>query len=263
MAPGVADGSLARWVSPAGAVGDQLAVVADEQSADDLAERIELGLGGPDQAGADVVPESEVAAGRLGVAGARLTRRCSSAPTASRSSASSRRAPAKYASSRAGALVVMEVLVDEVDHERGVDDPDADGEIRPAVVREGVAAVRARSRISEVIRIWRTAACACGERVELPVDSVGLAAGNRRWMPSAKLLAERLPATGARRQPTRCAVADMDGYGQSIRSTSSAVPSSIRRLRFTCRYSLPSSRIQLTVFFSGSTINSSSTPRAA
>ena len=37
VAAGVADGPLAFGVGPAGAVGDQLAVVADEQPADDLA----------------------------------------------------------------------------------------------------------------------------------------------------------------------------------------------------------------------------------
>ena len=36
VAAGVADGLLALGVGPAGAVGDQLAVVADEQAADDL-----------------------------------------------------------------------------------------------------------------------------------------------------------------------------------------------------------------------------------
>ena len=36
VASGVADGPLALGVGPAGAVGDQLAVVADEQPADDL-----------------------------------------------------------------------------------------------------------------------------------------------------------------------------------------------------------------------------------
>ena len=36
VAAGVADGLLAFGVGPAGAVGDQLAVVADEQAADDL-----------------------------------------------------------------------------------------------------------------------------------------------------------------------------------------------------------------------------------
>ena len=72
MAAGVADGLLAFGVGPAGAVGDQLAVVADEQPADDVPDGAELGVAGLDQPGADVVPEPEVAAGRLGVAGPRL-----------------------------------------------------------------------------------------------------------------------------------------------------------------------------------------------
>ena len=69
VAAGVADGLLAFGVGPAGAVGDQLAVLADEESADDLGECAELGVGGVDQTGADVVPEPEIAAGRLGVPG--------------------------------------------------------------------------------------------------------------------------------------------------------------------------------------------------
>jgi hypothetical protein len=46
MAAGVANGLLALGVGPAGAVGDQLAVVADEQVADDLLERLELAVAG-------------------------------------------------------------------------------------------------------------------------------------------------------------------------------------------------------------------------
>ena len=72
MAAGVADGLLAFGVGPAGAVGDQLAVVADEQPADDVPDGAQLGVAGLDQCGADVVPEAEVAAGRIGVAGACL-----------------------------------------------------------------------------------------------------------------------------------------------------------------------------------------------
>jgi hypothetical protein len=44
-------------------------VVAHEQVADDLPQAVELGVGGVDQPGADVVPEPEVAAGRLCVPG--------------------------------------------------------------------------------------------------------------------------------------------------------------------------------------------------
>jgi hypothetical protein len=72
VAAGVADRLLAFGVGPAGAVGEQLAVVPDEQSADDLGECAELGVGGVDQTGADVVPEPEIAAGRLRVAGPSL-----------------------------------------------------------------------------------------------------------------------------------------------------------------------------------------------
>jgi hypothetical protein len=56
VAAGVADGLLALGVGPAGAVGDQLAIVPDQQPADDPGERAELGVGGVDQAGSDVVP---------------------------------------------------------------------------------------------------------------------------------------------------------------------------------------------------------------
>ena len=70
VAAGVADGALAPGVGPAGAVGDQLAVVAAAQPADDLGERAELAVGRIDQGGADVMRESEVAPGGIGVPGA-------------------------------------------------------------------------------------------------------------------------------------------------------------------------------------------------
>ena len=67
MAAGVADGLLAFGVGPAGAVGDQLAVVADQQPADDVPDRVQLAICGLDQPGTDVVPEAQIAPGRLGV----------------------------------------------------------------------------------------------------------------------------------------------------------------------------------------------------
>ena len=76
VAAGVADGLLAFGVGPAGAVGDHVAVVAGEQVADDRAQRVELGGGGVDQAGAQVVAEAEVGARRLGLALALLVARC-------------------------------------------------------------------------------------------------------------------------------------------------------------------------------------------
>lgn len=70
VAPSVAHGALALVVGPAGAVGDDLSVVADEPPPEDLPERVQLGFSGLDQAGADIVPE--VTSGRLGVAAASL-----------------------------------------------------------------------------------------------------------------------------------------------------------------------------------------------
>ena len=95
VAAGVADGLLALGVGPAGAVGDQLVVVADEQPADDVPDSAQLGFAGLDQSGADVVPEPDIAARGFGLARSRWARRCSSSAAASRSSSSSIRAPAK------------------------------------------------------------------------------------------------------------------------------------------------------------------------
>ena len=69
-AAGVADELLALGVGPAGAVGDQFAVVAAQQPADDLAQRAQLLSGRLGQRGADVVAEREVGGVRLGMAGA-------------------------------------------------------------------------------------------------------------------------------------------------------------------------------------------------
>ena len=68
VASALADGPLAFGVGPAGAVGDHVAVVAREQVADDRAQRVELGGGGVDQAGAQVVAEPEVGAHGVGLA---------------------------------------------------------------------------------------------------------------------------------------------------------------------------------------------------
>ena len=96
VAAGVADGLLALGVGPAGAVGDQLAVVADEQVADDLPERVRAGR----RVGSISPARMSCPSPRLlRVASAwrarACARRCSSSAAASRSSSSSRRAPAK------------------------------------------------------------------------------------------------------------------------------------------------------------------------
>jgi hypothetical protein len=59
---------LAVGVGPARAVGDDVAVVTGEQVADDRAQRVELAGGGIDQPGAQIVPEPEVGADRVGLA---------------------------------------------------------------------------------------------------------------------------------------------------------------------------------------------------
>ena len=51
VAGGVADGLLALLIGPAGAVGDDVAVVLGEQVADDRLERLQLAGGGLDEPG--------------------------------------------------------------------------------------------------------------------------------------------------------------------------------------------------------------------
>ena len=175
---GVADRALAFGVGPAGAVGDQLAVVADEQLADDLPERVELAVAGVDQPGADVVPEPEVAAGRLGVPGASL------------------RPALLVLCGRVAELVVVEagagevrllarrcgldfadLLVCEVEHERWVDDPDPGREVASALVHERISAVAgAVAHVAGDAELQRPALGARGERVERAVEPLGLAA---------------------------------------------------------------------------------------
>ena len=142
VAAGVADGLLAFGVRPAGAVGDQLAVVAHEQSADDVPDGVELGVARLDQSGADVVPEPEIAAGGVGVPGARLGAaglvvggRVAELLIIDAGSGEVRLLAGR------GRVAFPDVFVDEVEHERGVDDPDPGSEVLPAVVDVGVAAV--------------------------------------------------------------------------------------------------------------------------
>ena len=169
VASGVADGLLALRVGPAGAVGDQLAVVADEEPADDLSESAELCVRGVDQAGADVVPEPEVAPGGVGLAGSRV------------------RSALLVLGGRVAELVVVDagtrevgilagrgrvafadVFVDEVEDECRIDDPDPGGEVLPAVVDVCVAAVAGSvAGVSGDADLQRSRLCASGERVEL------------------------------------------------------------------------------------------------
>ena len=59
-------------VGPPDAISDELAVVADEQVANDLSDRAELAVGRLEQSGADVVAEPDAAARRVGVPRPRL-----------------------------------------------------------------------------------------------------------------------------------------------------------------------------------------------
>ena len=72
-----------------------------------------------------------------------------------------------------GRVVVCELLADEVEHERGVDDPDPGGEILPAVVDVGVAAVAgAVAHLAGDAELQRPGLGAGGERVERRVERV-------------------------------------------------------------------------------------------
>jgi hypothetical protein len=79
--------------------------------------------------------------------------------------------------------------VDEVDHERWVDDPDAGGEVRAAIVDEGVAAVAgAVTYLAGDAQLQRSGLGARTESVELAVEPLGLAAEDRRDLPLAGLV---------------------------------------------------------------------------
>jgi hypothetical protein len=182
VAAGVADGLLALGVGPTGAVGDQLAVMAEEQVADDLPERLKLAVAGVHQPGADVVSETEVAARRLGVPGPRLCPAllvlggCVSELVVVEAGAGEVSLLARRCR-----LVFAESLVYEVEHEGGVDDPDPGREVPSALVHERVppvaGAVAQRAGDAE---LERPGLGAGGERVELGVEPLELAAQDAR-----------------------------------------------------------------------------------
>ena len=178
VATGVADRLLAFGVGPAGAVGDQLAVVADEQVADELPQRVELAVAGVHQPGADVVAEPEIAAGRLGVSGPSvrpallvLCRRVAELVVVDAGAGEVRLL------ARRCRLDFAELLVYEVEHEGGVDDPDPGGEVASALVDECVSTVAgAVAYIGGDVELECPALGAGGERVELGVEPLELTA---------------------------------------------------------------------------------------
>ena len=215
MAAGVADRPLPLGVGPAGAVGDQLAVVADQQPADDVPDRAQLRVGGLDQRGADVVPEAEVAAGRLGVAGAGL---CPALLVlgggVTQLVVVEARAGKVRLLPRGRAFVVLEVLVDEVDHEHRVDHPDAGGEVPPSVMREGVTAVAgAVADLGGDAELGGPRPGAGGECVELAIEPVGLAAQDRRELPPSVVVQVRAGVVDPLGGVEQGAVVDPDGVG--------------------------------------------------
>jgi hypothetical protein len=172
--PGVADGLLAVGVGPAGAVGDQLAVGAEQQVADDLPERVQLGIAGLDQPGADVVSEPEVGACRLGVAGPglRAARRVLGGRVPQLVIVEARAGEVRVLAGR-GRVALVELLVGEIEHERGVDHPDAGGEVRAAVVHERVrAGAGPVAHLGGDPDLHRPRPRAGGERVELGVEAL-------------------------------------------------------------------------------------------
>ena len=84
--------------------------------------------------------------------------------------------------------VAVELLVDEIEHERRVDDPDSGGEIRSAVVHERVAAIAsAVADLAGDAEFERPRLRPRGERVELAVEPIGRTAEDRRDLPLSRL----------------------------------------------------------------------------
>src|SRR5579884_1307024 len=146
---------------------------------------MELAVAGIDQPGADVLPEPDVAPRRVRVPGLR--------PRSALIVFGGRVVKLLVIDPgtgevrllvRGGSVVVVELLVDEVEDERGVDDPDAGGEVLSAVVHERVAAVAgAIADLSGDADLQRPRLGAGRQRVELGVETVGLAAEDRGDLP--------------------------------------------------------------------------------
>ena len=143
---------------------------------------MQLAGGGVHEPGAEVVAEPEVAVGCLGLAQAL---RVAAFAVFLSGGAQLVVVEAGAGEERlfAGGLVVLvigELLVDEVDDEQGVDDPDAVGEVLSALVdvgeASGAGAVAGLRCDRELERLGLGAG---GERVELAVDLVRFAGEDR------------------------------------------------------------------------------------
>ena len=139
-----------------------------------------MGGGGVDQAGAQVVAEAEVGAHGVGLALALLV-----AALALLGGGVAQVGRVEAGAGEVGRVgrrrvvgLVGEGLADGVEHEHGVDDPDAGGEVGAALVDVGVAAgagAVAQGGVDAQRRVGGLGAWRC-ERVELGVELVGRAA---------------------------------------------------------------------------------------
>jgi hypothetical protein len=177
----LADRLLVVVVGPAGALGDHVGVLLGEEVADDRFERVQLAGAWVDEAGAEVVAESEVAVRRFGVAeslgvpaGAVVLPGGAQFVVVEGGAGEER--------VLAGGLVLVvvgELVVDEVDDECGVDDPDAVCEVLPAMVHEREAPrAGAVAGLGGDLNLERCGLRAGSERVELAVQFAQLAAEN-------------------------------------------------------------------------------------
>ena len=132
------------------------------------------------------MPEPEIAAGRLGVPGPSLRPALLvlGGRVAELVVVDAGAGEVRLLARRCG-LDFAELLVYEVEHEGGVDDPDPGGEVLSALVHERVAAVAgAVAHIAGDAELERPALGAGGERVELGVEPLELAAEDR-WRSAA------------------------------------------------------------------------------
>ena len=170
VAAGVADRLLALLVGPAGAEGDHVAVVGGEQVADDRLERLKLAGRGVHETGAQVVAEPEVAPCRLGLVqpGLLLARLVVVRGLAQLVVLEAGAGEERVFACRRVRVVVVELVVDEVEDEERVDDPDAGGEVGSAVVHEREApGPRAVADLAGDAQFQRPCPGARGQRVEL------------------------------------------------------------------------------------------------
>ena len=177
VAAGVADGLLAFLVGPAGAVGDHIAVVSASRWQTICLRACSWPAVGSISPARMSCPSPRFAGSpRRGVHGLLLARGVLGGGVAELGVVDTGAGEERLL---AGGLCVagrVRRVEGEVDHERGVDDPDAGGEVLAAVVHERVApGAGAVADLGGDPELQRPGPGARGERVELGVELVGLA----------------------------------------------------------------------------------------